>query len=221
MTPALLAGVAGLAAVDSLNPATIAGVALILLAPLQRRLATALAYVAGAYLAVLAVGVAVYTGADLAADVVTGGLVWVRRCALGLAALLLLVAAVRRLRPQKRSAVVLPRWFGPWTAAPVGVLVTAADLPNAFPYVIAIERLVTAGVPFGTGLWVLAGYAVVYCLPCLVLLAVGTRHGERVRRRLQRVYDRIGQARTVPRSVPAALSLFLLATAVAAIAAQV
>ena len=221
MTPALLAGITGLAAVDSLNPATIAGVALILLAPLQRRLATALAYVAGAYVAVLAVGVAVYTGADLAADVVTGGLVWVRRCALGLAALLLLVAAVRRLRPQKRSAVVLPRWFGPWTAAPVGVLVTAADLPNAFPYLIAIERLVTAEAPFGTGVWVLAGYAVVYCLPCLVLLAVGTLHGERVRRRLQRVYDRIGQTRTVPRSIPAALCLVLLGAAVAAIAAQV
>ena len=221
MTSALLAGIVGLAALDSLNPATIAGVALILLAPLQPRLATALAYVAGAYLAVLAVGVAVYTGADLAADVITGGLVWVRRGALGLAALLLLVAAVRRLRPQQRSAVVLPRWFGPWTAAPVGVLVTAADLPNAFPYLIAIERLVTAEAPFGTGVWVLAGYAVVYCLPCLVLLAVGTLHGERVRRRLQRVYDRIGQARTVPRSIPAALSLFLLAAVVAAIAAQV
>lgn len=221
MTPALLAGIAGLAALDSLNPATIAGVALILLAPLQRRLATALAYVAGAYLTVLAIGVAVYAGADLAADVVTGGLVWVRRGALGLAALLLLVAAVRRLRPQQRSAVVLPRWFGPWTAAPVGVLVTAADLPNAFPYLIAIERLVTADVPLATGLWVLAGYAVVYCLPCLVLLAVGTRHGERVRRRLQRVYDRIGQARTVPRSIPAALGLVLLGAAVAAIAARV
>jgi hypothetical protein len=59
-------------------------------------------------------------------------------------------------------------------------------------------------VPAGTGLWVLAGYAVVYCLPCLVLLDVGTAHGERVRRRLGRVYDRIGQARTVPRSVTAA-----------------
>jgi hypothetical protein len=221
VTSALLAGIVGLAALDSLNPATIAGVALILLAPLPRRLGTALAYVAGAYLAVLAVGVAAYTGADLAADAVSGGLVWVRRGALGLAALLLLVAAVRRLRPQQRSAVVLPRWFGPWTAAPVGVLVTAADLPNAFPYLIAIERLVTAGVPVGSGLWVLAGYAVVYCLPCLVLLAVGTAHGERVRRRLRRVYDRIGQARTVPRSVPAALSLFLLAAAVAAVAAQV
>ena len=221
MTPALLAGVAGLAALDSLNPATIAGVALILLAPLQRRLASALAYVVGAYVTVLAMGVAVYAGADLAADVVTGGLVWVRRGAFGLAALLLLVAAVRRLRPQQRSAVVLPRWFGPWTAAPVGVLVTAADLPNAFPYLIAIERLVTSDVPLPTGLWVLAGYAVVYCLPCLMLLAVGTLHGERMRRRLQRVYDRIGQARTVPRSIPAALGLVLLGAAVAAIAARV
>src|SRR3712207_9567730 len=101
MTPALLVGIAGLAALDSLNPATIAGVALILLAPLQRRLATALAFVAGAYLTVLAIGVAVYAGADLAADVVTGGLVWVRRGAFGLAALLLMVAAVRRLRPQR------------------------------------------------------------------------------------------------------------------------
>ncbi|WP_369254095.1 GAP family protein [Geodermatophilus amargosae] len=221
MTSTLLAGIAGLAALDSLNPATIAGVALILLAPLQRRLATALAYVAGAYLTVLAIGVAVYAGADLAADLVTDGLVWVRRGAFGLAALLLLVAAVRRLRPQQRSAVVLPRWFGPWTAAPVGVLVTAADLPNAFPYVIAIERLVTADVPLATGLWVLAGYAVVYCLPCLVLLAAGTLHGERVRRRLHRVYDRIGQARTVPGSMPAALGLVLLGAAVATIAAQV
>ncbi|WP_369135337.1 GAP family protein [Modestobacter sp. I12A-02662] len=169
----------------------------------------------------LAIGVAVYAGADLAADVVTGGLVWVRRGALGLAALSLLIAAARRLRPQHRSAVVLPRWFGPWTAAPVGVLVTAADLPNAFPYLIAIERLVTVDVPLATGLWVLVGYAVVYCLPCLMLLAVGMLHGERMRRGLQRVYDRIGQARTVPRSIPAALGLVLLAAAVAAIAARV
>jgi hypothetical protein len=37
----------------------------------------------------------------------------------------------------------------------------------------------------------------VCCLPCLGLLAVGTLHRERVRHRLQRVHDRIGQARTV------------------------
>ena len=220
MSAALVAGIAGLALLDSLNPATIVGVALILLTPLPRPAVVALAYVAGAYLTVFAAGVGVLLSAGVVAGLFTDGVVWVRRAALGLAALLLLIAAVRRLGTGRRREVRLPSWFGPWTAAPVGVLVTVADLPNAFPYLIAIERLVTAGVPSGSGLWVLAGYAVVYCLPCLLLLAVGTRHGERVRR-LQRVYDRIGQARTVPRSIPAALSLLLLAAAVAAIAAQV
>jgi hypothetical protein len=221
VTPALLTGIAGLAALDSLNPATIAGVALVLLSPLQRPVVSALAYVAGAYSAVLVVGVAIYTGADLAADAVAGGLAWVRRGALAVAAVLLSVAAVRRLRPQQRSAVVLPRWFGPWTAAPVGVLVTAVDLPNAFPYLLAIERLVAAEVAAGAGLLVLAGYGVVYCLPCLVLLAVGTLHGERVRRLLHRVHDRIGQARTVPRSIPVALGLSLLAFVVVILATRV
>jgi len=101
------------------------------------------------------------------------------------------------------------------------VLVTAADLPNAFPYLVALERLVAAGVPAGTGWLVLAGYAAVYCLPCLVLLAVGVLRGAAVRRRLQRVYDRIGHARTVPRSIPAALGLLVLSGAVTTIALHV
>ena len=122
--------------------------------------------------------------------------------------------------------MTLPRWSGPWTAAPVGVLVTAADLPNAFPNLIAIERLVAAEVPTATGLLVLAGYAAVYCLPCLclpclALLATGTWRGASVRRRLQRVYDRIGRARTVLRSIPAAAGLFLLCAAVLTVAARV
>ncbi len=92
-------------------------------------------------------------------------------------------------------ALVLPAWFGPWTAAPLGVLVTGADLPNAFPHVIAIERLVTAGVADGQAVAVLAGYALVYCAPCLVLLALGAAHGAAVRRRLGGVYERLGAAR--------------------------
>ena len=104
-------------------------------------------------------------------------------------------------------------------AAPIGVLVTAADLPNAFPYLVAIERLVAAEVPIGVGVGVLALYAVVYCLPCLVLLLLGTLHGERVRRRLVRVYDRIGRERTVPRSLPVAAGLALLSGVAAAVAA--
>ncbi len=218
MSTELLVTILGLALLDALNPATIGGVALILLAPLRRPLACAVAFVAGAYLTVLALGLTVWSGAGAAADAVTGGVIWVRRIALGLAAVLLVVAAVRRLRSHHRRAVTLPAWFGPWTAAPVGVLVTGADLPNAFPYVIAIERLVSAGVPTGQGTAVLAGYALVYCAPCLVLLAVGALHGASVRRRLSTVYERIGAARTVPRSIPAALGLVTLAAGVTALA---
>ena len=124
------------------------------------------------------------------------------------------------MRPRRRAAVVLPRWFGPWTAAPIGVLVTAADLPNAFPYVIAIERLVAAGVPGGTGLLVLACYGLVYRLPCLLLLVVGTVHGDAVRSRLRAVHHRIGRERVVPRSIPAALGLLAAAAALVVIAAR-
>jgi hypothetical protein len=157
MTPSFAAGIAGLAFVDSFNPATLAGVALILLSPVRRG-AAARAYVLGAYAVVLAMGTVV-------------------------------------------------------------LLSDGADLPNAFPYLVAIERLVAAGVPTGLGVLVLALYAVVYCLPCLVLLLLGTLHGERVRRRLGRVYDRIGRERTVPRSLPAAARLTLLAAAAAVVAA--
>ena len=77
------------------------------------------------------------------------------------------------------------------------------------------------GVPTDTGVLVLAGYGAIYVLPCLVLLVVGTVHATRVRQCLQGVYDRIGQARAVPRSAPAALSLLALSAAVAIIGARV
>jgi hypothetical protein len=219
VTPALAAGIAGLAMLDSINPATIAGVALILLSPMRHPVGAALAYVSGAYVVVLVMGTVVLLSAGAAASAVSGGLVWIRRIAFAVAALALLLAAVRRLRDRRRGAVELPAWFSPWTAAPIGVLVTGADLPNAFPYLVAIERLLAADVRNGLGLVVLALYAVVYCLPCLVLLLIGVLHGERLRRRLRRVYDRIGRERTVPRSPLAAAGLALLAVGAASVVA--
>jgi Sap, sulfolipid-1-addressing protein len=218
MTAGLLAGIAGLALLDALNPATIAGVALILLAPLRRPALTAAGFVAGAYGVVVLVGLGVYLGADAAAQVLSAGLDWLRRAAFGLAAVALLVSGVRRLRDRERDAVVLPGWVGPWTAAPLGVLVTGADLPNAFPYLVAIERLVAADVGHWSAVAVLLGYGVVYCLPCLLLLLVAVARGDRVRHRLRGVYDRIGRARTVRRSVPVALVLSTAAVGVATVA---
>lgn len=219
MTAGLLAGITGLALLDSLNPATILVVVLVLLVPGRRPVASALSFVAGAYAAVLAVGLVVLLAAGAAADSGPGGLAWVRRVTFGLAAALVLVAAARRLRGRERAAVALPSWFTPWTAFPLGILVTGADLPNAFPYLIAIERLVASGVPTASSVVVLAGCAAVYCLPCLVLLAIGRWRGDRVRARLQPLYDRFGTARHVPASVPAAAGLVVVAAALAGIAA--
>lgn len=219
MTWSLLAGIAGLAVLDSFNPATLVAVALILLGSRRRPLAETLAFVAGAFSAVLGLGLVVYLGAEAAASAVEDGLTWLRRLAFGFAALVLLVSAVRSLRPRRRSDLTLPGWFNPATAVGLGVVMTAADLPNAFPYVIAIERLVSAQVPATTGILVLAGYALVYCVPCLVLLAAGLSHGDRVQRGLRRLHDRFGSGVEVPASRRRALLLLVAAIAVAAIAA--
>jgi cytochrome c biogenesis protein CcdA len=218
VTPALLAGIAGLALLDALNPATIAGVALILLAPLARPVRTAAAFVGGALLTVLTVGTAVYLGAEAAADAIGDGLTWVRRIAFSLAAAVLAVTGLRRLRARTRPAVTLPAWVTPLTAAPLGLLMTGADLPNAFPYFVAVERLVQAGVTAGTGVLVLAGYALVYCLPCIVLLGAGAAYGDRVRRRLGGVYERLGAEKHLPRSLPAAAGWLLAAAALLVLA---
>ena len=77
---------------------------------------------------------------------------------------------------------------------------TAADLPNAFPYFIAIERLVDAQISPTVGMLVLAGCAALYCIPCLVLLGLGLAHGGRVRRYLATVRDRFGGEGVVPAS---------------------
>ena len=218
LTAGLLGTIAGLAALDSLNPATIAGVTLILLAPLRGRGLVALAYVAGAYGVVLLAGTVLFVGSGQLGEAMQGGAALVRRVALLLAAVILVVSGARRLRTRTRAAVTLPRWFGPWTAIPLGVLVTGADLPNAFPYLVAIERLNAAQVPIGVGVVVLALYAHVYCLPCLLLLFAGLAWHTHITARLRRVYERLGAERVLRRSVPIAVGLFLLAAAVASLA---
>ncbi|GAA0807403.1 GAP family protein [Spirilliplanes yamanashiensis] len=218
MSAALLATVAGLALLDALNPATIAGVALLLLAPMAHPVRAAAGFVTGAYLTVLALGAVVYAGADTAAEAAGNGLVWVRRIAFTIAAVALAVAGLRRLRDRIRPAVTVPRWVTPLTAGLLGLVMTGADLPNAFPYVIAIERIVGADIGTGRSLAVIAGYALVYCLPCLLLLVAGAARGDRVRRRLGRLYERLGAEKKQPRSVPLAAGYLAAAGAVLTVA---
>lgn len=209
MSTGLLAAIAGLAAADSLNPAAIVAITLILLTVRTHPVASALSFVLGAMATVFVLGTVIFLGAGTAAETVAGGLVWLRRIVFLVAAASLFVAAKRRLKDREQKGVSLPTWFGVGTALPLGVLMTGADLPNAFPYFIAIERMINADTSAGVGLLVLAGYAVIYCVPCLILLALGMAHGDKVRLRLQRIDDRLSTG-TVKRSIPAAPAFFLL-----------
>lgn len=216
MNGGLIAGIAGLALIDSLNPATIIAVTLVLIAAPRRPALVAGAAVLGAALTVFGVGAALFLTAGAAAGAVDGIVIGLRFLAFGAAGIALVVAGLRRLRERPRKAITLPAWFSPWTALPFGILLTAADLPNAFPYFIAIERMVATDVTTSGGLAILAGYTAIYCLPCLILLAVGLVSGSRVRDRLQRLVDKLGTG-TVKRSIPFAIILCVLGVAVASI----
>jgi hypothetical protein len=216
VSAALLLGIVGLALLDALNPATILSVTLILLAAPRRPGLTALSAVAGAALTVFALGSVLYLSAGAAAGVVDGIVSVLRFVAFGAAAIGLAVAGIRRLSDRPRRPIELPTWFSAATALPFGVLITAADLPNAFPYFIAIERLVEAGVPARQGLAVIAGYTLLYCLPCLILLAVGLLARDRTRAWLDRQLTRFGTG-VITRSVPIAVLLLMAAAAVATI----
>ncbi|MFD3448651.1 GAP family protein [Microbacteriaceae bacterium 4G12] len=213
MSAALLGAIAGLAALDAFNPATIVAVTLILLAAPRRPGLTALVTVLGAATTVFAAGAALFLGAGAAAGAVDGVVLALRYLAFAAAGAALIVAGIRRFRTRSRRPIRLPAWFTPWTAFPFGALLTGADLPNAFPYFIAIERLIDAGVTAGEGLLVLVGYAAIYCLPCLILLAIGLLARERTGAFLARITDRLGTG-DIRASVPAAVTLLALGVAV-------
>ncbi len=111
MTGVLLLGIAGLALLDSLNPATIVAVTLILIAAPRRAALVAGMAVSGAAITVFAVGAALFLSAGAAAGAVAGITVALRFLAFGAAAVALVVAGVRRLRDRPRRPITLPAWF--------------------------------------------------------------------------------------------------------------
>lgn len=216
MSADLLLLIAGLALLDSLNPATIVSVALILLTAQRRPALTAAAVVVGAALTVFTVGAVLFLSAGAISGAVDGVLLGLRVVAFGAAGTALVIVGIRRLRDRPRRPLALPEWFRPATALPFGIVVTAADLPNAFPYFIAIERMLAASIDPATGLLMLAGYAALYCVPCLVLLAIGLVSRERTRSWLRHVTRRFTEG-VVRRSVLAAVLLMLAGVGVASI----
>lgn len=216
VTRELLLSIGGLALLDSLNPATIVTVTLILLAAPRRASLIALSAVIGAAATVFAVGAAIFISAGAAAGSVDLILAALRFLAFGAAGVYLIYSGVKRLRDRERKVISLPAWFSPRTALPFGVLLTAADLPNAFPYFISIERMVANEVSQSSGLLIILGYTLIYCLPCLILLLVGTLSRDVTKKWLERLIVNLGSG-PIKKSIPIAVVTIGIGIAVGSI----
>lgn len=184
MTAGLLWGLTGLALLDSVNATTIWIVVVILLGA-KRPAPTGWAFMLGAAVSFLAFSLLFYFGLSFADSVLDGFTLWLRRLLFAGLAVALVVMGVRRLRPRQRKGFTLPPWVNAWSALPFGVLATVGDLPNAFPMVLAVERLIDADVAVPAAVAVLVGYTLVYALPSALILAAGLAFNEELREQLQ------------------------------------
>lgn len=184
MTGGLLWGLAGLALLDSVNAATIWIVIVILLGA-KRPAPTGWAFMLGAAASFLAFALAFYFGLSFADSALDGFTLWLRRLLFAALAVALAVMGARRLRPRERKGYALPPWVNAWSALPFGALATVGDLPNAFPVVLAVERLVDADVAALAAVAVLVGYTLVYAAPSALILAAGLAFNEELREQLQ------------------------------------
>lgn len=189
MTTELVFTLIGLALVDSFNISTM-WIIVVLLLGAQRPVQTGWSYVIGAFGTSMAILLALYFGASIAADSFADLTLWMRRVIFAGLAIGLVVLGIRKLKDRPRLQYELPAWVNPWTALGLGLLATIGDLPNSFPMFFAAERIVDADVHDGTAIALLAGYNVLYALPTLVILVVGLIFHDQLRDRLQRAHDR-------------------------------
>ncbi|SDD75763.1 GAP family protein [Glycomyces harbinensis] len=204
MTGGLLWGLTGLALLDSINATTIWIVIVILLGA-KRPAPTGWAFLLGAAASFLAFALMLYFGLMFADSVLDGFTLWLRRLLFAGLAAALVVKGVRRLRPHERKGYTLPPWVNAWSALPFGVLATVGDLPNAFPMVLAVERLIDSDIAALAAVVVLVGYTLVYVLPSALILAAGLAFNEELREQLQSMLSgrTSGTAETSPKAAAA------------------
>ena len=204
---ALIALVVSVGLVDSLNPSTVGPALYLATAPHgTRRLA---GFAAG----ILAVGLAgglVLTlgpGQAILAAVPKPGRTTTHAIELGLGGLALLVAVALWLR---RSAVAR-RFSGGGARAPragssffVGAAIMAVELPTALPYFAVITAIISSGRRLSEQNALLVLFNLAFVAPLLAILVFRTLAGERARRRLDALHDRLD--RYVAIAVPAALA---------------
>ncbi|MBL8145691.1 MAG: GAP family protein [Anaerolineae bacterium] len=186
-----------IAVVDSFNPTATAMIVLLLATP--KPVARVSAAIAGFGVAYFAFGVLVVLGASSLIAQVSGWfaspppIYYLFQFGLGL---VLLLFATRQLRAQPDGADQAEgppaRWLGsPVVAFGLGAALNIGELPTAFPYLAALERVTFSGVGTAGVVVALAVYAFIFVLPLIILLLVYVRLRERAALVIGRINDGI------------------------------
>ena len=190
MTATLALTLVGLALIDSVNVSTLKTVAIILLVA-RRPTATGWMYAIGALVSFMALAFALYFGAQAASEVVAEFSLWVRRIIYVVLAVAFVVFGVRKLKTRQRGGIPkLPAWINPYTGILLGALATVADIFNAFPLFLALDRIVEVDVSAGTAVLTLVVYSLIYILPTFALLGLGLIYRKRVVVKLEQFLGR-------------------------------
>ena len=205
MTAIALAGLAGLALVDSTSFGTFVLPLMMLLAP-QVRTRNLVVYLLTIAVFYFAVGLALLAGARAAAEAIGPALestpAYVVQLAIGVGLFVLSFVIDPKAIAKRRAARGLPpREPGAWrrrvlgpdasvgTVMGMALLAGLVEVASMLPYLAAIGIILAAGLSGATSSVVLAGYVLVMIAPALVLFAVRRAAGSRIEPRLRRIED--------------------------------
>jgi hypothetical protein len=238
MTAAALAGLAGLALVDSTSFGTLILPLMMLVAP-QVRTRNLVVYLATIGIFYFAVGLALLAGARAAVAAIGPALettpAYVVQLALGVGLFVLSFVIDPKAVAKRRAGRGLPpkepgawrrRALGPdatvGTVMGIALLAGLVEVASMLPYLAAVGIVVAAGLPAGTQVAILAGYVLVMVAPALVLFglrrAAGTRMEPRLRRLEARMNRHTGGSTTA--WIVGIIGFFVAANAVAVLASR-
>jgi cytochrome c biogenesis protein CcdA len=155
--------------VDSLNPATI--IAMVFLLSTAQPLPRTTSFLLGVGATYLLCGLLIYLGFGAVFDYIqnffkgTGG--YIAKAVLGV----VLVGASLYLHYQPQNTdFKTPASIHPGATFVFGVVSTISDMPTAFPYLVALERISAFNPDIVTTILLLLFYNILYALPALILL---------------------------------------------------
>ncbi|MGL4608923.1 MAG: GAP family protein [Trueperaceae bacterium] len=165
----ILIAITLLGLLDSLNPATI--IAMVFLLSTANPSPRTISFLLGVGITYFVCGLLVHFGLSSVFDYVQTFLAstwgYVSRAVLGVG---LVGASLWLYYKKSESSTKTPTAIHPLATFFFGVTSTISDMPTAFPYLVALERISTINPDFITTFILLLYYNILYALPALILL---------------------------------------------------